>query len=105
MRYLIDYACYNNGRILPLYEFAHQRVSPLSDAEFWLGSASFEDVFIVNKARRAESVAVSEHELALARSASKEIIKNIHINFPYIKRSYDEAIKVAIKEGFKGFKD
>lgn len=105
MRYLIDYACYNNGRILPLYEFAYQRVSPLSEDEFWSGSVSFEDVFIVNKARGAESVPVSENELVLARDASREIIQIIHNNFPYIRGGYDDVINVAIKKGFQGFKD
>lgn len=73
MRYLVDFIKYNDGHTEKLYEFAYQRVSP-----FGVDSGrDFEDVYVVNKARKALAVHVSSREILQARRAAGRIIDRI----------------------------
>ncbi len=73
MRYLVDFIKYKDGHTEMLYEFAYQRVSPFGADS----NKSFEDIYVVNKARKALAVHASKREVAQARGAAGVIINRI----------------------------
>jgi len=81
MRLMIDFQYMKDGSVKPIFESAYQRVSPYPSGNPKLHMDTYEhsreDVFVVNKANGAHSVAVTEEELKLARVAAEEIIQNI----------------------------
>ena len=80
MRLLMDFRYLDGGTIAPDFITAYQRVAPYDtdktkDDEG--NKLTWEDAYVVNRARGATSAAASSEEITMAREAAEKIIKNI----------------------------
>lgn len=80
MRLLIDFQYLRSGKVVPTFRSVYQRIAPYDiHAKYDKEGAPLnpEDIFVVNRAKGAQSVPASPKEIQMAQDVAEQIIKKI----------------------------